>query len=112
VRAHIVDRPEDYAWSSYRARTGLSDCTWLDPDPCFLALASTTEQRQQRYRQFVASGIPKSQIEFLRTTVQRNQLTGSDAFILEIEQLTGARILHRPPGRPPILEETRETRKK
>jgi hypothetical protein len=26
VRARIVDRPEDYAWSSYRARTGLCGC--------------------------------------------------------------------------------------
>ena len=52
VRARIVQRPEDYVWSSYRAKTGLSDCSWLDPDPCFLALAHAIEQRQQCYREF------------------------------------------------------------
>lgn len=112
VRARIVERPEDYAWSSYRARTGLSNCPWLDPDPCFVALASTIEQRQQRYREFVTRGIPKLQLEFLRTAVQRNQLTGSDHFSFEIEQLTGTRILNRPPGRPAAVEEQRARRKK
>lgn len=100
VRAHIVARPEDYGWSSLQARTGLSNCPWLDPDPCLLALAPTIEQSQQRYREFVARGIPKCQIEFLRTAVQRNQLTGSDTFIREIEQLTGVRVQNRRPGRP------------
>lgn len=112
VRAHIVARPEDYVWSSFQARTGLSNCPWLDPDPCFLALGPTLDIRQQRYREFVTRGAPKDQIEFLRTTVQRNQLTGSDAFILEIEQLTGARILNRPPGRPATVKEHCEAGKK
>lgn len=105
VRARIVERPEDYPWSSYRARTGLSDCSWLDPDPCFLALASTSEQRQRHYREFVARGIPEQQIEFLRAAIQRNQLTGSESFILEIERRIGERVLNRRPGRPITREE-------
>lgn len=105
VRARIVEQPEEYAWSSFRARTGLSACPWLDADPCFLSLGPTAEQRQQRYREFVMSGIPKLQLEFFRAAVQRNQLTGSDAFSLEIEQLTGARILNQPPGRPASVME-------
>jgi putative transposase len=111
VRAHIVRLPEDYLWSSYRAHVGLSNCPWLDPNPCLLALAHTTEQRQQQYREFVARGIPEHQIAFLRTAVQRNQLTGSAAFILEIEQLTGTRVLSRRPGRP-VADKERESGKK
>jgi putative transposase len=30
VRARMVARPEDYAWSSYRARVGIVECDWLD----------------------------------------------------------------------------------
>ena len=48
VRAGLVSKPEDYAWSSYRAKAGLETCAWLDPDPCFQALATTAEQRQSR----------------------------------------------------------------
>jgi putative transposase len=113
VRAGIVERPQDYPWSSYRARAGLESCPWLDPDPCYLALASTIEERQRRYREFVAHGTPKSQIEFLRSAVQRNQLTGSDDFVTEIERLTGISIPTRPRGRPPhsISPETESPKK-
>jgi putative transposase len=72
----------------------------LDPDPCYLALGITTEERQQRYREFVSLGVSKSQIDFLRSAVQRNQLTGSDEFVVEVEQLTGMRISTRGRGRP------------
>lgn len=102
VRAGIVDRPQDYPWSSYRAKAGFESCSWLDPDPCYLALATTIEERQRSYREFVAHGSSKSQIEFLRSAVHRNQLTGSDDFVIEIERLTGMRIPTRPRGRPPL----------
>jgi putative transposase len=100
VRAGMVAKPEHYPWSSYRARVGLSPCDWLDADPCYLALASTDERRGQRYREFVEQGIHESELQFIRGAVQRNQLTGSEAFILEIEQRIGERILYRPRGRP------------
>lgn len=35
VRARMVKRPEQYRWSSSRARAGLSAWTWLDRDPCY-----------------------------------------------------------------------------
>ena len=102
VRAKMVAKPEHYRWSSYRARIGLDNCEWLDPDPCFLALAGTDEERQQHYREFVERGIHERELQFIRGAVERNQLTGSEAFILEIEQRTGERILHRSRGRPNI----------
>lgn len=36
VRAHIVPRPENYEWSSYRARVGLSNVLGSIPTPAFL----------------------------------------------------------------------------
>lgn len=97
----MVHKPEDYEWSSYRARIGLSDCEWLDPDPCFLALGRDEERPRERYRQFVELGAHEHELNFIRSAVQRNQLTGSEVFIREIEQRTGERILYRSPGRPP-----------
>jgi len=96
----MVALPESYPWSSYRARIGLADCDWLDPDPCFVSLGSTLERRQQRYREFVERGVHEHELEFIRGAVNRNQLTGSDAFILEVERRTGERIRHRQRGRP------------
>lgn len=100
VRARMVSSPEAYRWSSYRARIGLIECDWLDPDPCFLALADTQERRQQRYQEFVQQGIHEQELKFFRDTIQRNQLLGSEPFIAEIEQRIGERILHRSRGRP------------
>jgi putative transposase len=100
VRARMVAAPENYPSSSYRARIGLSECDWLDADPCYLALAQTEERRRQRYREFVEQCIHASELQFIRGGVQRNQLTGAEAFILKIEQRTGTRILHRQRGRP------------
>lgn len=102
VRARMVALPENYRWSSYRSRIGLDECEWLDPDPCFLALASTNERRQQRYREFVQQGISDYELKFIGGAVHRNQLTGSEAFMLEVERRTGERILYRPRGRPRI----------
>jgi putative transposase len=80
----------------------LIDCDWLDPDPCFVALGTTTERRHQRYRDFVAHGIHEHELKFIRGAVSRNQLTGSEAFVLEIERRTGERILCRSRGRPRV----------
>ena len=96
----MVTRPEHYVWSSYRGRVGITVCDWLDPDPCFLALASDDVTRRERYREFVEQGISVHELKFIRDAVQRNQLTGSEAFMLEIEQRTGERILFRSRGRP------------
>ena len=76
VRARMVAAPENYPWSSHQAHIGLSECDWLDADPCYLALAQTAA----RYN---ATSSPVS-----------------EAFIFEIEQRTGTRILHRQRGRP------------
>jgi len=102
VRAGLVAKPEQYRWSSYRARIGIDRCKWLDPDPCFLALGSTNEERQRNYREFIEHGTHEPELQFIRTSVQRNQLTGSEAFICEIEERTGERILNRPRGRPSV----------
>jgi putative transposase len=41
VRARMVDRPQDYSWSSYRSRAGIETCPWLDADPAIEALAKS-----------------------------------------------------------------------
>ena len=58
VRAGIVQRPEDYPWSSYRAMAG------LDQAPAFLTtewvlsqFATSRRLAQARYRDFVAAGL-------------------------------------------------------
>ena len=100
VRAGIVDQPEKYLWSSYRMRMGFTNEDWLDYDPAYLALADSEAPRRQRYANFVMSREAHEDLSVLRAALQRNQVTGSDAFIDEAEQRLGRVISRRAPGRP------------
>jgi hypothetical protein len=58
VRAKIVERPEDYEWSSYRATAGLDTAPkWLDLDAAYLNFGLNTEAAQAEYRLFVLAKI-------------------------------------------------------
>ncbi len=63
VRAGMVERPEEYVWSSYRATAGLSHA------PIFLALdwilsqfAPKKDEARIRYMEFVRVGIGEKQV--------------------------------------------------
>ncbi len=79
VRACMVSVPEDYEWSSYRCKVGLSQKAWIDRDPVYLALAGEDQQRTFRYREFVSQGIGRSERALIGAAIQRNQLTGERA---------------------------------
>jgi len=101
VRARMVGSPDEYPWSSYRARVGAEDgADWLDYDPCYLGLAKTAEERRERYMDFVTNAIPDAELKLIREALQRGQLTGNDKFIEEVEQAVGRRIELRGQGRP------------
>lgn len=100
VRAGMVHRPEDYRWSSYAQRIGVSDERWLDPDPVTTNLGETPAARYCAYAEYVQKGSSLAEHEFFRNAVRRNQLTGDGRFVDEIERRTGFRIETRGRGRP------------
>ena len=56
VRAHIVDGPADYRWSSYRANAlGYTDAI-VTPHPLYYALGRSPEARRAAYSRFVRRG--------------------------------------------------------
>ena len=57
VRARLVKRAEDWAWSSYRAHSGLTERPqWLDSIALLRQLAATEATGRKRYATFVAQG--------------------------------------------------------
>lgn len=100
VRARIVQRIGDFAWSSYRARAGLIDCEWLDPDPAILDLASTVERRFEIYRDLAAVDCPKDELDLIRGALRRNQLTGQADFSANVREVFGVEVSALGPGRP------------
>jgi hypothetical protein len=97
--SRIVTTPEKFAWSSYRARIGLIESDWLDPDPGFISLGPD-KLETGAVRMLVEQRITDFELRFFRDAVQRNQLTRSEAFVLGIGQRIGQRILFRSRSRP------------
>lgn len=97
VRAKMINAPEAYRWSSARHHLGIERCRWLDEDPCCSALG---EDAPVRHREFLRTAIPEGEWTLIREAVQRGQLTDTDRFADEVEEILGRRVEHRPPGRP------------
>ncbi|MGA7966863.1 MAG: transposase [Gammaproteobacteria bacterium] len=58
VRARIVKKPEDYAWSSYRATVGAAAVPpWLATDGVLAQFGKRRADARRRYRRFVMDGI-------------------------------------------------------
>lgn len=100
VREGVVERVEDYRWSSYAERMGFGGPGILDPDSAWRALADTDEQRRQIYRQYLEDIPEEEETIHIRNAVERNQLTGDDAFGDKVEALIGERVSNRGRGRP------------
>jgi putative transposase len=100
VRAGIVDRPEDYRWSSYAQRVGICENTWIDKDPVTELLGNTVAARRSAYARYVQEIVPRAETRLIRKAAARNQLTGGNRFVDEIERRTGIRVESRGRGRP------------
>ena len=99
VRAGMVARPEEYPWSSFRAKIEAA-MGWLDLDPVFAALGTTMAEQVQMYRAFVNAAPPTGEWDFMRRTVQRGQLTGTRRFRDDVAHRIGRRLEWRGRGRP------------
>lgn len=100
VRAKIVEKPGDYTWSSFAARVGNSDCSWLDPFPGIETLISGREGVANGYASYIESAIPEGEWELIRSAVRRGQLTGDTRFTEAVQKIIGRRIEYRGQGRP------------
>ncbi len=101
ARAQMVQRAQDYPWSSLHLRNNeKAESLWLDEDPFFHALGATHAERLVRYNTFVNHVSPPSELRLIRDALQRGQLAESSRFTDEIEYITGQRISQRAQGRP------------
>lgn len=100
VRARMVTAPQDYRWSSCRARLGFANSPVLDLDPCYIGLAVDESTRRERYIAFLRDVVPEGEWGLIRTALQRGQLTGSDAFRERVAATLNREIQNRGQGRP------------
>ena len=99
VRAGMLERAEDYRWSSYRQKVGMEEL-WIDEDDSYRGLATNISDRRQRYRKFVMQTDTVEMDGMIRAAHRNGWLTGTGRFADEIEAKIGIRIENRTQGRP------------
>jgi len=101
VSAGMVKHPADYRWSSFRQKTSNEGPAWIDLDPCYLSLGTTSKERMQRYERFVNDTPPaRHEVDVIEGALTSGNLTGNDQFAEYVERLTGKRVEKRERGRP------------
>jgi REP-associated tyrosine transposase len=96
VRAGIVERAEDYLWSSAAARCGLRD------DP-LIAKDHPLVREITNWRDWLRIEDPKAD-ERIRRHTQTGRPLGSEEFVRNLELQIGRRLLPRKRGRRPLKD--------
>lgn len=92
VRAGMVNRPEDYLWSSARAHIfGFKDGI-LSPLPSYLKISN--------WRDYLYGIEKDEELIPIRECARSGRPLGSAEFLTRLESITGMRIRPRPRGRP------------
>lgn len=92
VRARLIERPQDWRWSSAGAR--ISGC----PDP--LVGGAQPLPTCDGWAAFLAEGLTEEDIEIIRAHQTAERPLGSAAFLARIEAEIGRPLRWRPRGRP------------
>ena len=100
VRAGMVQRPEDYPWSSYRANAQGARDPHITPHPLYLAYGTDAPERQVAYRKLFQSHLDPDVVRNLRACLQTGTPLGNDRFRARIEQSLGVRVGYSARGRP------------
>lgn len=96
VRARLVRRAEDYAWSSAAAHCGRKKDEVVTTERGWLKRFEAVGD----WSAWLAEGDQPDQIDVLRRHVERGLPCGSEGFIRKLERLAGQALRYRPRGRP------------
>ena len=83
VRARMVKKPEQWAWSSYRESMGTASATtWLATDALLALFATRRSLARERYAKFVAEGI---KAESPWSSLKGQVFLGDDQFVTRMQ---------------------------
>lgn len=100
VRAGMVNRPEEYCWSSFRSNAYGDINKWLTPHDLYLALGESTNLRLERYRSLFDSKLDKKLVEEIRRAAGFSMPLGGSLFQLRVEKELGRTVGYASRGRP------------
>lgn len=99
VRAGMVERPEEYRWSSYGANAW-GDSSWLTPHGDYLLLGQDASERAFAYREIFRHQLSDEDLHLIRRAAHYCQPVGDDRFRAQIEEKYGIVLGQMRRGRP------------
>ncbi len=100
VRAAMVNRPDDYRWSSYHANAKGKADRLIAPHAEYLRLAPDETDRREAYRTLFKAHFDAVKLDEIRKSTNGNFALGSERFKKEIEVALGRCARRGRPGRP------------
>ena len=100
VRAHMVNVPDDYRWSSYRVNALGSKSTLIKPRQELLQLSKDRNFRLERYRRIFSSVGTEDDFDAIRFGTNKGLPVGSAQFREKIEVTLDVSLGSGIPGRP------------
>ncbi len=94
LRAGMVERAEDYLWSSAAARCGCINTPFLSP------LEQEGPVSSKEWSSWLALPESDESISTLRQNVEKGLPCGDKGFVSRLEKLAGRPLRYRPQGRP------------
>ena len=89
VRARMVESPEDYPWSSYRANALGTDDPLITPHLIYTGLGSHSEERRAAYRHLFRDGLSEQLLTQIRHACNSSRPLGPETFVEEIAKIAG-----------------------
>ena len=100
VRAHMVDLPERYEWSSHGHYAGQRVDRLITPHALYWALGNTPFAREAAYAELVHAGISAGQQGALTDATLSGWALGDSEFIQDLQTQTQRRLTMAKAGRP------------
>ncbi len=100
VSASMVEKPEEYPWSSYHSNAlGAAD-PLISVHEVYMRIADNDGGRRRRYRELFRYALPDADVHQIRTCLAANQLLGDGQFKRQVEAAIGRRCGYEKRGRP------------
>jgi putative transposase len=100
VRSGLVQKSEDWPWSSYRHHIGSETISWVSDHSLYWALGNTPFERQSAWQRFVIDSFNKEQIETVSSHLLKGWPLGNPSFLKQIAGKVARPVAKRRPGRP------------
>jgi len=100
VRARMVERPQDYDWSSHGFNALGRPSTFLVPHACLDRLGMTDRERRANYCELVRTNLDDTAVDEIRDATNGNYALGSERFRRKVETTLNRRASRGRPGRP------------